>query len=156
MENLFDNTILIVDDTPENIESIGSLLALELRNQNLFQQVTVTSFDPTALKIFGRLLPGLRGGLISDFDSMEQLTVALELGCTNVCVPFRTGSKDLVQAAATAGLQVTGWLGNTIDEIELLLAWGVNAITSDYPSLAVPYLRQRGLFTPSQVQLCTN
>ena len=146
----------IKTDTPENLENIGSLLAQELRSQDLFQQVTVTSFDPTALITIGRLLPGLRRGLISDFGCIEQLKLPLELGCTNVCVPLRTSNQDVVQAATTAGLQVTGWLGNTIDEIKLLLAWGVNAITTDYPSLAVPYLRQRGLLTPGQVQPCTN
>jgi hypothetical protein len=33
-------------------------------------------------------------------------------------------------------IEVIGWLGNTSNEINAFLAWGVDAIVSDFPSVA--------------------
>jgi glycerophosphoryl diester phosphodiesterase len=49
----------------------------------------------------------------------------------------------VVDAAHAAGLQVTGWLGNREDDLDRLLAWGVDSITSDYPTQALAYLAGR-------------
>jgi hypothetical protein len=38
---------------------------------------------------------------------------------------------------------VTGWLGNTRTEVDTLLDWGVDSITTNYPSFVIPYLRGR-------------
>lgn len=52
----------------------------------------------------------------------------------------------MVAAAQANALHVTGWLGNTIASLDTLLDWGVDSITSDYPSVAIPFLRDRGFF----------
>ena len=59
--------------------------------------------------------------------------------CRSAC-----GSAEVVREAHAAGLRVVGWLGNTAEELASLVAWGVDGITTDYPSRAVAYLRDRG------------
>ena len=49
-----------------------------------------------------------------------------------------------MRRAQSHGLRVVGWLGNTAEDLAALLAWGVDGITSDYPTRALAYLRQRG------------
>ncbi|HWP68907.1 MAG TPA: hypothetical protein VN437_06345, partial [Rectinemataceae bacterium] len=64
------------------------------------------------------------------------------------CIPLKTGgSRELVDIAHRLGLEVTGWLGNTISDVDALLEWGVDSITSNYPSLVLPYLASKGLVT---------
>ena len=46
-----------------------------------------------------------------------------------------------VDEAHASGLSVTGWLGDTQRELRLLLDWGVESITSDFPSVALQFLR---------------
>ena len=69
---------------------------------------------------------------------------ALRVGATQCAIPIKTGSAERVREAHDAGLQVTGWQGNAREDIQTLLAWGVDAITSDYPTLARSVLREAG------------
>jgi len=57
-------------------------------------------------------------------------------GCEQIVVPVTTGSAWLVQAAHVLGIEVIGWLGNTGEEIATFVEWGVDAIVSDFPSVA--------------------
>ena len=67
----------------------------------------------------------------------------MRLGCQQIDLPLRTGSADTVEMAHVNGMRVTGWLGNTPEEIQTLAEWGVDAIMSDYPSLAKRVLGMR-------------
>ncbi len=93
-----------------------------------------------------RIAPGLRRAFISHYDQPEHLETALRLGCYRACIPLHHSNKATVQAAHAAGLNVTGWLGDTTEKLEALLDWDVDAITSNRPSLALSFLRQRGIF----------
>ncbi len=105
--------------------------------------VTVTSFEASALETIGKLAPRLARGYIAAFDDEEHLLTAVRLGCQQIDLPLRTGSADTVEMAHVNGMRVTGWLGNTPEEILTLAEWGVDAIMSDYPSLAKRVLGMR-------------
>ena len=68
----------------------------------------------------------------------------MRLGATHCAIPIKTGSAERVKEAQAAGLVVTGWQGNTRDDLHTLVAWGVDAITSDYPTLARAVLLEAG------------
>jgi glycerophosphoryl diester phosphodiesterase len=55
-----------------------------------------------------------------------------------------TSTKALSDAAHKAGLTVTGWLGDSEEQLEALLDWDVEMITTNVPGFALPYLRSRG------------
>jgi glycerophosphoryl diester phosphodiesterase len=103
-----------------------------------------------ALTGMGRLAPDLKRGLISSRYDEQTLEKARAMGCRNTCIPLATGSKALVQRAQAAGLEVTGWLGNTRSEVDTLVDWGVDSITTNFPSFVIPYLRDRGLHSPER------
>jgi glycerophosphoryl diester phosphodiesterase len=137
--------IEIKSTSPENLEFLCPNLVKQIESFQIDNRVVVTSFDPVALDIMRRIAPNLRRALISHFDRPEHLEMAIRLGCYRVCIPLHYSNKATVQAAHAAGLMVTGWQGDSIQMLETLLDWEVDAITSNRPSLALDFLRkQRG------------
>ena len=130
----------IKTDAPERLEAVCTILTQQIEHFGLGERVTVTSFDPAALEIMRRTSPHRRLGLIRSPVQMEDIDLARTLGCSELCVPVDSGSAALVSAAHEGGLVVTGWLGNNSAQMERLLAWGVDAITTDLPSFASQYL----------------
>ncbi len=133
--------IEIKADAPERLERVCALLARMIGRYGIEERVVVASFDASALRLMRCAAPELPLAYIGRYDSPSYLETALALGCAGACVPHRTSTRELVHQAQARGLAVTGWLGNTPQELELLLDWGVDSITSDYPSVAVPWLR---------------
>jgi glycerophosphoryl diester phosphodiesterase len=138
--------IEIKTNVPEKLEILCPKLVREIERFKIASRVVVTSFDPLALEIMRRIAPGLRRAFISHYDRPEHLETALRLGCYRACIPLHHSDKATVQAAHAAGLNVTGWQGDSAEMLETLLDWDVDAITSNRPSLALAFLRQRGIF----------
>jgi glycerophosphoryl diester phosphodiesterase len=134
----------IKTDGAERLEVICKLLADQISRHQLSGRVTVTSFDPLALEIAHRTTPHLRLGLICGPRQPVDISLAKSLGCAELCINVKSGSATLVAAAQQAGLQVTGWLGNSQADLERLLDWEVESITTDVPAFAIPYLAARG------------
>ncbi len=135
----------IKTDAPENLEILCPKLVEQIGRYEIGERVVVTSFDPQALDIMRRIAPGLRRGFISRYDQPELLETAIRLGCYRACIPLHFSSKTMVQAAHAVGLHVTGWQGDSVEMLETLLDWEVDAITSNRPSLALDFLHTRGI-----------
>jgi glycerophosphoryl diester phosphodiesterase len=132
----------IKTDRSDRLRRVAEHVLAAMRRYDIADRVTVTSFDPVALEAVARLAPQQRRGFIARFETGDNLATALRLGATRCAIPIKTGSRERVQEAQAAGMRVTGWQGNTPEDIETLLAWGVDCITSDYPSLALAVLRE--------------
>lgn len=139
--------IEVKTDTPERLERVCAALVEQIDRHGIHDTVTVTSFDPLALEIMRRLAPVLPRAYIGAYDTPASLETALRLDCRQADVPLARGSQDMVHRAQAHGLRVVGWLGNSEAELEALVRWGVDGITSDYPTRAVAFLRARGLAT---------
>jgi glycerophosphoryl diester phosphodiesterase len=143
--------IEIKADAPERLERVCARLARLISRYGIEERVVVASFDASALRLMRRAAPELPLAYIGRYDSPSYLETALALRCAGACVPHRTSTRELVHQAQARGLAITGWLGNTPQELELLLDWGVDSITSDYPSVAVPWLRAHAAGRPARV-----
>lgn len=129
---------------PDTLRRVAELVLAAIRKYDIADRVTVTSFDPVALEAVARLAPAQRRGFIAKFETGDDLATALRLGARRCAIPIKTGSRERVREAHAAGMDVTGWQGNNREDIEMLLAWEVDCITSDYPSLARAVLREAG------------
>jgi glycerophosphoryl diester phosphodiesterase len=56
-----------------------------------------------------------------------------------------TGSKEMADAAHREGLRVTGWPGDSPEQLQTLVDWEVEGITTNFPGIALPFLRERSL-----------
>jgi len=77
----------------------------------------------------------------SKYYKESDVYLSKELGCLKTCMPIKTGgSADLVRLAHSLGLEVSGWTGNTIQDIDTFIEWGVDSFTTDFPSIALSHL----------------
>jgi glycerophosphoryl diester phosphodiesterase len=130
----------------DTLEIVARKLIDQIGRYGIAGRVEVASFDPAALEIVRRIAPELPRAYIGRYDTPAFLATALALGCAGACIPHKTSTRATVDEAHAAGLHVTGWLGDTERELRLLLDWGVESITSDFPSVALTYLSTQ---TPS-------
>jgi glycerophosphoryl diester phosphodiesterase len=137
--------IEIKTDTPERLERVCALVIQAIEQYQLSESVVVSSFDPAALEVVGRLAPSVTRAFIGAFDAPHFLQSAIRLGCGQIDVPLSTGSPEVVREAHARGMRVVGWLGNTSEDLELLLRWGVDGCTSDFPARALAFFRERKL-----------
>ena len=127
--------IEIKQDTPEREGQIVAGVLARLRDRGLTDRATITSFDPVALEFVVRDAPDQRRGFIGAWDDDAFLETALRLGCAQADMRHVSASAGMVRKAQDAGLTVVGWPCNTPEEVALLAGWGVDAVTSDAPTL---------------------
>ena len=132
----------IKSDAPDRMERICRQLAVMVERFGLRGRVTVTSFDPVALELIAAAAPDVPRGFIARFDTPDHLETARALGCARVGIPLVTGSAEMTRAARAGGIEVTGWPGNTPEGVRTLVSWGVDNITTDYPTMALTAVRQ--------------
>ena len=132
--------IEIKTNTPDVLEIVARKLVDLIGRYNIAERTEISSFDPVALEIVRRIAPELPRAYIGRYDTPDFLATARSLGCAGACIPHKTSTRATVDEAHAAGLHVTGWLGDTQRELRLLLDWGVESITSDYPSVALKVL----------------
>lgn len=141
--------IEIKRDDPARLAVLVSKLVPLLYEYEAGARVTVSSFDPTALEQVREAAPELPRAFIGAYDTPRFLAKALELGCQQADIPLTTGSAQRVREARERGLRVTGWPGDTVTQLTTLCDWGVDAITSNFPGIALPFLDEHGHLRPS-------
>jgi glycerophosphoryl diester phosphodiesterase len=128
-------------DTPERLARLASRLTETLAPYTAALNFTVSSFEPEALRLMRQHAPQLPRAFIGAYDTPEFLETARELECTQADIPLKTGTLEVVQAAHDAGLRVTGWPGDTVEQLDILVnEWQVEGITTNFPALALDYL----------------
>jgi glycerophosphoryl diester phosphodiesterase len=136
--------IEIKTDAPERLERVCAAVVSHVVRYGIAAGVTVTSFDPVALEIMRRIAPALPRAFIGAYDTPAFLETALRLECRQADIQPSRGSADVVRQAQAHGLRVVGWQGNTPEDLAALIDWGVDGITSDYPTRAIAFLREHG------------
>jgi glycerophosphoryl diester phosphodiesterase len=131
----------IKSDAPARLERICALLPPTIDRFGLRERVTISSFDPAALALIAEVAPHLPRCFIGAYDRPVFLETAQRLGCVRAAIPLKSGSAAMVQAARAAGLRVSGWQGNTPEDVRTLVEWGVDQITTDFPTMALGALR---------------
>jgi len=136
--------IEIKSDAPERLATVCRQVVELVEGNGLADRTVVVSFDATALTTTRRLAPDLARRLIGTYDDVTFVETAGKLGCCSACVCFPTTTREIVSQAQAAGLNVTAWTVNSVDEVATLLDWGVDNVTTDCPSVVMKYLREQG------------
>jgi len=135
----------IKTDIPEELAKICRLITDSISDFGLHSRSEIVSSYPNALEMIRTLLPKQKIALIGTIIDGSFFGRAKSLGCTGVCAFLANCSAEIVDSAHKNGFDVTVWPGNTEQEIRTLIDWGVEGITSDYPTMAVRLLRERYL-----------
>lgn len=95
----------------------------------------ISSFDISALTACRNLAPEAPLGLLLDQWDPQWQKHADHLGCTSVHVNHTSLTKERIQEIKTAGYLLLSYTVNRKHLAEKLLAFGVDAVFSDYPDL---------------------
>lgn len=137
--------IEIKQDASERLDIAVPLVIEEITRFGLEDQVTITSFQTYPLEIAQRLAPHIRRGYIGNWDSMEFLTTAEQLGATRAAAYHPTADRAVLAEARARGMIVTGWPTNSREELASVLEMEPALICTDRPALIMQLLADQGI-----------
>lgn len=114
-----------------------------MERYGLTDRITITSFEALALQRARDVAPEIKRGLIGNYDKEEHVKMASDLGCTNAGTYIKTSSKAIISKLHQEGILASGWQGDDEQSLDLLMDWGVDTITTNYPTQAMNYLGNR-------------
>ncbi|MEU8840303.1 glycerophosphodiester phosphodiesterase family protein [Streptomyces roseus] len=114
----------------------AALAELVLR-RDLSARVEVASFEEAVLAGTARLLPGVRTVLHADLagGAATVLARALACGAHTVALNIRELTLDTVEALHGAGLRVTGWTVDTLQQLRLARALELDGAATGFPEI---------------------
>ncbi|MGW7450769.1 glycerophosphodiester phosphodiesterase [Streptomyces sp. NPDC054787] len=121
------------------------VLAELILRRDLTARVEVASSRDEVLTETARLVPGVRTTLyaLSPGDDPEGVVGrALAAGAGTIALDIRRVTLETVESAHAAGLRVTGWTVNTLEQLRLARALGLDGAATDFPEI-----RSTGRFT---------
>jgi glycerophosphoryl diester phosphodiesterase len=114
-----------------------------VRRHKLERRVILQSFDFRTLHAMKKLAPEIRISALFEGAPRDFVEVAREAGAQIVSPNYTLVTKEQVEGAHKAGLQVVPWTANTEQDWEKLIGAGVDAIISDDPAELIAYLKRR-------------
>jgi glycerophosphoryl diester phosphodiesterase len=127
--------------TPPPAE-FAKLLLDAVRKHGLQRRVIVQSFDFRTLHAMKKLDASIRLSALYGGQSKSFVEIAKESGARIISPEVKLVTKEQVEAAHRAGLQVVPWTANTPEEWQRLVESGVDAIISDYPADLISFLKK--------------
>jgi glycerophosphoryl diester phosphodiesterase len=113
-----------------------------LRRADAMNRAVAISFDSEKLATIKRIEPQLTTGLLVEKPTTQMIEKAVALGAKQFLPRADRISPELIAAAHRANLLVVVWTVNEIEDMNAVVALGVDGIISDYPD------RLRGLEGP--------
>lgn len=127
-------------------EVFAKLMLDQIRQHKLEARAIVQSFDFRTLNAMRRLAPEIRLSALYEGNPRSFVEIAHEAGGAQIVSPdFPLVTREQVQAAHAAKLQVVPWTANAPADWDKLIEAGVDAIISDDPAALLAYLKKRGL-----------
>lgn len=120
--------------TPEVLEEYCRKLNELARGILVEGTYAFTCFNLTTLATMRRVAPDASIGYIMLKLEKQHIRDAVALGCCNVAPTLDT-SEELVREAHKAGLAVTLWMVQNVEDYAIARKKGADRVTSDYPHL---------------------
>lgn len=125
----------IKPDAPERIERLVPRLIDDIDAADARSIVKFISFDPEILERCYQLAPDIPMALIGLFGNPADIQTAIDLHCNSIAGSVSHLTQAVVTAAHHAGLSVTCWTVNTAEDFANMLAWDIDVVTTDRPTL---------------------
>lgn len=143
----FDVEAKIFADKPElspGPEEFSRLILDCMRRHGLASRATLLSFDPRTLHAMRKLDPSIRRAALFETDG-DWMEVAREFEATRLSPEYRLVTRERVEQAHAAGLEVVPWTANQPEDWAKLADAGCHAIISDDPAALIAWLKGRGV-----------
>ena len=128
-------------DVPELVRRSTEIIERHGARKN----AVLTSFSADALDVARREAPDLRRAHITGSDPLAALERAAALDCVQLGVRLTVLTPEVADAVRATGMALTGWQGNSAEELERLRDARVDAFSSDRPDIALDWLAGNGI-----------
>jgi glycerophosphoryl diester phosphodiesterase len=108
-------------------------LVAALRNAESAARTVVISFDPATLRAVHKLDPSLMIGLLVEKAEGDVVKRAVGAGTRQVCAAASIVTPEFVTDAHRSDLHVVAWTVNSVEEMQAMIAAGVDGIMTDFP-----------------------
>jgi glycerophosphoryl diester phosphodiesterase len=109
-----------------------SLMAALQKAENAARTIVI-SFDQTTLAALRRVDASIMMGLLADESGKDYVKDTLELGARQLCPQASLVTRELVERAHGADLQVATWTVDDVDEMRRVITAGVDGIMTNFP-----------------------
>lgn len=123
-------------------EEFARLVLAVIRKHKLEKRVILQSFDFRTLHAMKSLAPEIRLSALYAGEPKSFTAIAKEAGASIVSPIYQLATKEQVDTAHRAGLQVVPWTANTSADWEKLIQAKVDAIITDDPAALISYLKR--------------
>jgi glycerophosphoryl diester phosphodiesterase len=123
-------------------EDFAKLVLESIRRHRLEKRVVIQSFDFRTLHALKRLAPEIRLSALYQGKPRDFVEVAREAGAAIISPHFSLVTREQVEKAHKAGLQVIPWTANTEEDWKRMVDAGADAIISDDPAALISYLKR--------------
>jgi len=113
-----------------------------LRDRNASARVVILSFDPSTLDSIHRLDSTMMTGFLCEHPSNDLVERTVRAGARQFVARGDLITPSVVDKAHHAGLQVVAWTINEADQMQRLIAAGVDGIITDYPDRLLSVLKE--------------
>lgn len=111
----------------------------DLEDSGLAGRTLIQSFDPELLALVKSMQPRQRTGVLARRRS--DYAGALAVSGADALLPRADGLQaEDVEVCRAKGLRVLPWTVNELDELDRLVAWGVDGVITDRPDLVLEHL----------------
>jgi glycerophosphoryl diester phosphodiesterase len=132
--------------TPTEPHALVEYVLDKIRQWRLEARVSILSFDFRVLRIMRKLAQEIRLAALTDSDPRAFSEIAKEVANAETIVPeFPLVTREKVEAAHAAALQVVPWTVNAPRDWDAMIAAGVDGIITDDPAALIAHLQARGL-----------
>lgn len=136
-------------DLTPSPEEFSKLVLTMVKKHGLEARVILQSFDERTLIAMKPLSSKIRLSMLtptSMADAAKNWVETAKAAGASIASPhFRTVSKERVEEAHRAGLQVVPWTANEPAQWQALVDAGADAIISDDPAALIAWLKSKGL-----------
>ncbi|MBR9756715.1 MAG: glycerophosphodiester phosphodiesterase [Algicola sp.] len=127
--------------TPEPKEFV-TLVLKELSDKQLFNRCNLQAFDNRVLEEIKRQAPNMKVAmLVDEHEDIDEKLAELSFKPEIISPYYELLVKSDVKAYQQQGYKIIPWTVNEIDDMEVMIAFGVNAIITDYPNRLLPLLK---------------
>ena len=135
MDDPFDQLLIeIKNDHPDRLHRLIPLMLEMIAQSGMADRIWVSSFEHEILRKVRHVAPRQRRWLIHAGAFDDVIARARGLGCGAVGMPMQALTGERVRAMQAAGLFVSGRPAIGPEGARMLVACGVDAITTDFPS----------------------
>ncbi len=122
------------DDTANRVNHITNAY-IEDRGWSM-DNIVISSFNWDELRKMRELNPDISIAVLTEGDPLEAIEVAKELNAIAINPWYKTLNADNVRTIQEQGFKVFTYTVNTPEDIEMVTAFGIDGIFTDYPDRA--------------------